>query len=50
MDHIAYLKDQIARADRLARSILDAAAAERLQAYADDCRRQLATLRHQKAA
>jgi hypothetical protein len=45
MTRIAYLEDQIARAERLACSILDALTVGRLQAYADDCRRQLAALR-----
>jgi hypothetical protein len=45
MTWIAYLKDQIARAERLAGSILDTLTVGRLQAYADDCRRQLAALR-----
>lgn len=44
MARIAYLEDQIARAERLARNILDTVTAERLQAYAADCRRQLAAL------
>jgi hypothetical protein len=50
MDRIAYLEDQIARAERLARNILDTLAVERLHAYAADCRRQLAALRRRKAA
>jgi flagellar biosynthesis/type III secretory pathway chaperone len=45
MAQIAYLEDQIARAERLARSVLDRLTTERLQAYAADCRRQLAALR-----
>ena len=45
MIRIGYLDDQIARAERLARSILDTLTVGRLQAYADDCRRQLAGLR-----
>lgn len=49
MTRIAYLEDQIARAERLARSILDTLTAERIQAYAADCRRQLAVLRGPRA-
>jgi hypothetical protein len=45
MARITYLEAQIARAERLARSILDTLTVERLQAYAADCRRQLAALR-----
>ena len=45
MARIAYLEDQIARAERLARGILDPLTAERLQAYLVDSRRQLAALR-----
>ena len=45
MTRIAYLEDQIARAERLACSILDALTVGRLRDYADDCRRQLAALR-----
>ena len=44
MAQIAYLEDQIARAVRLARSFLDTVTTERLLAYADDCRQQLAAL------
>ena len=44
MAQIDYLEDQIARAERLARSVLDTLTTERLQAYAADCRRQLAAL------
>jgi hypothetical protein len=45
MDRIAYLEDQIARAERLEQNILDTLAVERLQAYAADCRRRVAALR-----
>jgi flagellar biosynthesis/type III secretory pathway chaperone len=45
MAQIGYLEDQIERAERLARSVLDRLTTERLQAYAADCRRQLADLR-----
>jgi len=45
MAQIAYLEDQIARVERLARNILDTLTVERLQAYAADCQRQLAALR-----
>jgi hypothetical protein len=45
MARIAYLEEQITRAERLARSILEPLTVERLQAYAADCRRQLAGLR-----
>ena len=45
MGRIAYLEDQIARAERLARGILDPLTVERLQAYLADSRRHLAALR-----
>ena len=45
MARITYLEEQIACAERLARSILDTLTVNRLQTYAADCRRQLATLR-----
>lgn len=45
MARIAYLEEQIARAERLARNVLDTLTVTRLQAYAADCRRQLAALR-----
>lgn len=41
MARIAYLKEQLTRAERLAKAILDRQAAERLQAYAAECRGEL---------
>jgi len=38
MTKFNYLQEQAARAERLARSILDAVTAERLQAFAAECR------------
>lgn len=44
MSRIEHLKRQIARAERLAKSILDELTASRLLAYASECRTELATL------
>jgi hypothetical protein len=41
MARLQYLQRQIELAERLARSALDALTIERLQAYADGCRREL---------
>ncbi len=38
MTKFQYLQEQAARAERLARSILDAVTVERLQAFAVECR------------
>ena len=38
MTKIQYLQEQAARAERLARSVLDAVTVERLQAFATECR------------
>ena len=40
MNKIEYLLEQAARAERLARSVLDAMTVERLQAFAAECRTQ----------
>lgn len=40
MHKVEYLLEQAARAERLARSILDSVTAERLQAFAAECRAQ----------
>ena len=47
MARIEYLKDQVARAERLAKAILDQQTAQRLQAFAAECRAesQVQTLR-----
>lgn len=45
MTRIDYLKEQVARAERLAKAILDQQTAERLQAFAAECRAELLTLR-----
>ncbi len=44
MVRIEYLKRQIARAERLAKAILDRQTADRLQAFAAECRTELAEL------
>jgi hypothetical protein len=50
MTRIDYLRDQIARAERLAKAILDQQTAERLQAFAAECRAELAVLTLKAAA
>ena len=44
MTKIEYLQQQAARAERLARSIVDAVTAQRLQAFAAECRTQAKAL------
>jgi hypothetical protein len=44
MSKIEYLQQQAARAERLARSIMDAVTVQRLQAFAAECRTQAKTL------
>ena len=44
MTRFQYLQEQAARAERLARSILDAVTVERLQAFAAECRANAKTL------
>jgi hypothetical protein len=44
MSKIEYLLQQAARAERLAKDVLDKLTAERLQAFADECRGQAQTL------
>ena len=44
MTRFQYLQEQAARAERLARNILDAVTAERLQAFAAECRAKAKTL------
>jgi hypothetical protein len=44
MTKFQYLQDQAARAERLARSILDAVTVERLQAFALECRERAQAL------
>jgi hypothetical protein len=39
-----YLKEQIERAERLAKSTTDALTIERLKSFAADCRREMALL------
>ena len=50
MSRIAYLKEQVARAERLAKAILDQQTAERLQAFAAECRAELVVLTLRAAA
>jgi hypothetical protein len=50
MARIAYLKDQLARAERLAKAILDQHTAERLQAFAAECSAELVVLPRRAAA
>jgi hypothetical protein len=44
MTKMQELREQVARAERLANSILDRVTVERLQAFAADCRKQLGVL------
>ena len=44
MSKIEYLLQQAARAERLAKDVLDRLTAERLQAFADECRGEARTL------
>jgi hypothetical protein len=44
MARIDYLKEQVARAERLAKTILDRETAERLEAFAAQCRAELMVL------
>lgn len=50
MARIEYLKQQIARAERLAKAILDRQTAEGLQAFAAECRAELSVLTRRAAA
>jgi len=50
MARIDYLREQIARAERLAKAILDPQTAERLRAFAAECRAELQTLSLEPAA
>jgi len=44
MTKLQYLQEQAARAERLARSILDTVTVERLQTFAAECRAKANTL------
>lgn len=44
MVKIQYLRDQAARAERLARSVMDTLTVDRLEAFAADCRAQAEAL------
>lgn len=50
MARIDYLREQIARAERLAKAILDQQTAERLQAFAAECRAEMQALAVKTAA
>lgn len=50
MARIDYLREQIARAERLAKAILDQQTSERLQAFAAECRAELRVLSLKTAA
>jgi hypothetical protein len=50
MARIDYLREQIARAERLAKSVLDQQTVERLQAFAAECRAELVVLTLKAAA
>jgi hypothetical protein len=50
MARIDYLKEQVARAERLAKAILDQQTVERLQAFAAQCRAELSVLTLKTAA
>ena len=49
MSKIQYLTEQAARAERLARSVLDTVTVERLQAFAAECRSKPNTLEEPQA-
>ena len=44
MKKIEYLQQQAARAERLAKDVLDRLTADRLQSFADECRTQIKAL------
>jgi hypothetical protein len=44
MNKIEYLQAQAARAERLAKNMMDALTVERLQAFAAECRNQIKAL------
>jgi len=50
MARINYLREQVARAERLAKAILDQQTAERLQAFAAECRAEMQVLTVKTAA
>jgi hypothetical protein len=50
MARIEYLREQLARAERLAKAILDRQTAERLQTFAAECRAELQVLTRRAAA
>jgi len=50
MTRIDYLREQLARAERLAKAILDRQTAQRLQAFAAECRAELQVLTVKTAA
>ena len=50
MARIDYLREQVARAERLAKAILDQQTAERLQALAAECRTEMQVLSLKTAA
>ena len=50
MARIAYLREQIARAERLAKAILDQQTAQRLQAFAAQCSVEMQALTYKAAA
>jgi hypothetical protein len=50
MTKVQELREQAARAERLASSILDTVTVERLLAFAADCRKQLGVLSEPKKA
>jgi hypothetical protein len=48
MSRLSYLREQAARAERLASSVDDALTIERLRAFAADCQREIERLSIQK--
>ena len=50
MARIDYLREQVARAERLAKAILDRQTAEWLQAFAAECRAEMQVLSLKTAA
>jgi hypothetical protein len=49
MSRLSYLKEQAARAERLANCVTDALTIERLRAFASECQREIERLSTQQA-
>jgi hypothetical protein len=48
MTELEYLRDQAARAERLAKGVVDTLTVERLHAYATECRQKIEALSNGK--